>query len=160
GVEAADAGGVGHPPGYPAGQLVAGEAPVGRQEELAVGGPAAEHQHGLQQALGGRGGSPGGLLVLLVGGAEGGGDWQGPPGAGAGDGDEDEDDQPLVPPAEGGAAVAGTDGVAVAALAEDPLAGVLIDGGGGGEVDRPCRDEAVENPAGQAASQGEEGPTA
>src|SRR5437588_276907 len=62
-------------------------------------------------------------------------------------------DDPLVPPAERGGGVRGADRVAVAALAEDLRASVLVDGVITGQEGAVLRDEVVEDPSGQAARQ-------
>src|SRR5205085_11181530 len=144
----------------PAGQLVAGKAAIRRQDEVAAGEPASEHKHSLEQPLRRRLVAPAPPFVFLFGVTEDDEDGQSPQTRGPGNGNEDEDDEPLVPPAEGGVAVAGAHGVAVAAFAVDLVAGVLIDGVIGGQVNRAGGNEVIEDPAGEAAAQAEKGPAA
>src|SRR5262249_23743993 len=83
---------------------------------------------------------------------------QGPGPAGKWELDQDGQDDPLVPPAPGGVAVAGADRVAVAGLAVDLPAGGLGDGVIADQADPPLGPEGLGREAAQDGGQGQGGP--
>ena len=101
---------------------------------------------------------PAAFLVVLRGAVQGDQHGQGPGPAGEGEADQDGQDDPLVPPAPGGVAVAGADRVAVAGLAMDLPAGVLGDGVVADQADAALGPEVPEDEAGQEGGQGQAGP--
>jgi hypothetical protein len=140
------------------GHLMAAEAAVAGQNEAAAAGPAHEHGHQLpQQARGGLVTSV--VLATPLGrpiqGHEHG---QSPGSSGEGELDQDRQDDPFVSPPPGGVGLGRADGVAVASLAVDRVAAVLVDGVVSGQRDRLVMGKAAEDDARQDTGQRPEGP--
>src|SRR5262249_19019263 len=98
------------------------------------------------------------LPIVLLGAVQGHQHGQGPRPAGAGQPDQHGQDDPLVPPAPGGVAVAAADGVAVLRLAVDLPAGGFGGRGVGHQGDDARGPVAAQHGAGQQGGQAQAGP--
>ena len=111
-----------------AGQGVGAVTAVAREDELAVGEPVDQDSQHLLHQFRGRLVPPPLPAVFFLGQVQRHQQRQRPSTSGKGDPDKHGQGDPLVPPAVGGEGVSGTDRVAMATLAVNVLAGVLLDG--------------------------------
>ena len=140
--------------------LMAAIATITGQGETPVREPVQEHGDQLAEQL--RGGLVPALMLLipLPAAIQRHQHRQGPGTVGEREADQDCQDDPLVAPAIGGVAVGGADGVAMAPLAVDLGAAMLIDGVIAGQRNGACGDEATQDQIGQAVSHGPQRPAA
>jgi len=158
GVEPADQGQMAAVPVGEAGQGMRPVAAAAGEDEPAAGGPMDQDGQQLPHQLAGRLVPTAMFTVPLGGPIQGHQHGQRPGARREGELDQHGQDDPLVPPPPGGIAVRRADRVAVAALAVDLRAAVLIDGIVAGQRDGLAGGDAAKDGAGQGVGQGPGGP--